>query len=105
MPIISFIDPHFDFETSIFVLGEIEELISKKDELEVSAQQWINENEHERIKNEEYYQSRIDSFSDDSFMISELERNLLSGLGITLNTAFEKHIDLISRTISKITLQ
>ncbi len=30
MPIISFIDPHFDFETSIFVLGEIEELISKK---------------------------------------------------------------------------
>ncbi|MEK7605451.1 MAG: hypothetical protein AAB478_02895 [Patescibacteria group bacterium] len=34
-------------------------------------------------------------------MISELERNLLSGLGITLNTAFEKHIDLISRTISK----
>ena len=103
MSFASYLDPSFiDFEIIERTLKDIENLIpSRRVEVERDFKKWELENKVEKKVNEEWYQAMEDSFVDEMFFVSELERNLLNGLAVTLNTIFERHVSLFVREISK----
>lgn len=104
MPVASWLDPN------IFHLLHVEELLQELEkfvedkERKVSEDwdKWLKEGgKQEETKRHPLEPSVEDFFIDEKFFVSELEKNLLNGLAITLNTIFEVHVRLFVREMSK----
>lgn len=95
--VISYLDPVFEIEIIERSLREISILIeSNKSQLE----QYYKE-ATAIAKSQEEGSWIVDMCADEGFTIGELEKILINGLLITLNSIFERHMSLIVREISK----
>jgi len=100
MPLFSYLDPQLDFEFARRFLQDIEDIILvKNNEVNKQYKKWEKENVNS--KKDEWYQWQEDYFVNEWFFISELKRNLLNGLALTINTTFEIHIGIFVREIYK----
>ncbi len=100
MPYLSYLDPTIDLEFALRFLKDIEILVDERtDEVKKEFNKWQKENQDK--KDEEFYQWREDYYVDEFFFVTEVKRNLLNGLAVTLNTILERHIGFFIREIRK----
>lgn len=100
----SWLDPNmFDFLHIEELLQELEKFIEGKEKkVDKDWKKWLNEGgKQEDEKKHPLEPSIEDMFVDERFMVSELEKNLMNGLAITVNTIFELHVRLFVREMSK----
>ena len=103
MPKYSYLDPTIELEFTERMLNDIKELIANKREgVKSDFSSWERKNRKLKNENTEWYQWQEDSFVDEMFFVSELEKNLLNGLAISINTIFERHVSIIIRESKKI---
>ena len=91
----SWLDPNmFDFLHIEELLQELEKFIEGKEKkVDKDWKKWLNEGgKQEDEKKHPLEPSIEDMFVDERFMVSELEKNLMNGLAITVNTIFELHV-------------
>lgn len=103
MPYVSFLDPSlFELEYVKRMVEEIEDLVAVKErEVNIDYKKWQKENEHEKLKNEDYYYAMEDTFANEMDFISEFSANIFNGLAVTINTTFETRVKTFVREMAK----
>ncbi len=104
MPFASWLDPNmFELFYMEKFLQDLERFIEGKEKkVDKDWDKWLSEGgKQEDQKKDPIEPSMEDMFIDERFIVSELEKNLMNGLAITINTIFEFHVRLFVREMSK----
>jgi hypothetical protein len=103
MHLLSYLDPVMDLEYVERFLVDIQNFLETKDqEVEKSFKEWDEGAKKDKKLNEEYYQNVVDLYVDEAFFVSELQKNLLNGLAVTINSVFERHLSFFVISMAKI---